>query len=81
MRYERQRKDSVTATYTPLNDGTIEVRNACYTHRGFFHESVGVARVTKVPAALEVRFAPRWLPWIPFVWADYWVVGLNPSYT
>ena len=29
---------------------------------------------------LEVRFAPDWLAWAPMVWADYWVVELDPDY-
>jgi apolipoprotein D and lipocalin family protein len=27
-----------------------------------------------------VRFAPGWLGWLPMVWADYWVVDLDPDY-
>jgi apolipoprotein D and lipocalin family protein len=27
-----------------------------------------------------VRFAPRWLAWLPMVWADYWVIELDPDY-
>jgi apolipoprotein D and lipocalin family protein len=27
-----------------------------------------------------VRFAPEWLGWLPMVWADYWVVDLDPDY-
>jgi apolipoprotein D and lipocalin family protein len=29
---------------------------------------------------LEVRFAPKWLSWLPLVWADYWVVALGDDY-
>ena len=32
------------------------------------------------PAKLEVRFAPRWLSALPFVWADYWVIALDDDY-
>ena len=32
------------------------------------------------PGRLEVRFAPDWLSWLPMVWADYWVVDLDPGY-
>ena len=32
------------------------------------------------PGALEVRFAPQWLSWVPWTWADYWVIDLDPSY-
>jgi apolipoprotein D and lipocalin family protein len=27
-----------------------------------------------------VRFAPRWLSFLPFVWGDYWVIDLDPDY-
>jgi apolipoprotein D and lipocalin family protein len=80
MYYEKQCADSVTATYSLLQDGTIEVRNSCRTRRGFFDERLGVAKSTDIPGALKVRFSPRWLSWLPFVWADYWVVGLDLSY-
>jgi apolipoprotein D and lipocalin family protein len=30
--------------------------------------------------ALKVRFAPAWLGWLPWVWADYWVVEIDPGY-
>ncbi|GLQ45970.1 hypothetical protein GCM10007862_10210 [Dyella lipolytica] len=43
-------------------------------------ESIGVARPGKWQGALEVRFAPQWLAWLPMVWADYWVVDLDPNY-
>jgi apolipoprotein D and lipocalin family protein len=28
-----------------------------------------------------VRFAPRWLSFLPMVWGDYWVIDLDPAYT
>ena len=27
-----------------------------------------------------MRFAPRWLSWLPMVWGDYWVIALDPDY-
>ena len=43
--------------------------------------SVGVARpVPGQPGALKVRFAPAWLGWVPGIWADYWVIELDPDY-
>ena len=81
MFFQRQCVDRITATYTKLPDGNIEVRNACRTRNGAMDESVGVARpVEGSPGALQVRFAPRWLSWLPMVWADYWVVDLDPGY-
>lgn len=81
MFFQRHCVDRITATYTPRPDGTIEVRNACRTRDGKVDESVGSARpVAGKPGQLEVRFAPDWLSWLPMVWADYWVVELDPDY-
>lgn len=81
MFFQRNCVDQVTATYTARPDGTIEVRNACRTGSGSIAESVGAARrVEGAPGQLEVRFAPGWLSWLPMVWADYWVVDLDPQY-
>ena len=80
MFFQRQCVGDVTARYTSRPDGTLEVRNGCRTRRGGRDESVGAARRTAQPGALEVRFAPAWLAWAPAVWADYWVVELDPDY-
>lgn len=39
----------------------------------------GLARIV-APAKLQVRFAPSWLGFLPFVWGDYWVIDLAPDY-
>jgi apolipoprotein D and lipocalin family protein len=80
MFFQRKCTGDITARYTPLPDGTLEVRNACRTKDGGHDESVGAARPGKQPGALQVRFAPAWLGWVPGVWADYWVVDLDPDY-
>jgi apolipoprotein D and lipocalin family protein len=81
MFFQRQCVDTITATYTQQPDGRIGVRNACRTRSGAMDAAVGVARpVAGSPGALEVRFAPDWLAWLPLVWADYWVVDLDPDY-
>jgi apolipoprotein D and lipocalin family protein len=81
MFFQRQCVGDITATYTRQPDGRIEVRNACRTTSGERDESVGVARaVPGTPGALKVRFAPAWLGWVPGIWADYWVVDLDPAY-
>ena len=78
--FQRQCLDTITATYTPREDGTIHVRNACRTAKGM-DASDGVARrVDASSGALKVRFAPGWLAWLPMVWADYWVIELDPDY-
>ncbi|WEN16799.1 lipocalin family protein [Rhodanobacter sp. AS-Z3] len=81
MFFQRQCVDQITATYTANPDGTIGVHNACRTNDGKMDASDGVAkRVQGQRGALKVRFAPRVLAWLPWVWADYWVVELDPDY-
>ena len=81
MFFQRKCVDRITATYTANADGTIGVHNACRVKDGSMDASDGVARkVAGKPAALQVRFAPAWLSWLPMVWADYWVVDLDANY-
>jgi apolipoprotein D and lipocalin family protein len=80
MFFERKCLEAVTATYTPMPDGTIHVRNACETRDG--RQTVdGVAKIVEGrPAAFKVRFAPAWLGWLPRAWAHYWVIDVAPDY-
>ena len=81
MFFQRKCVANITATYTPRADGTVGVRNACDEKDGTRSVSEGTARpVAGHPGRLAVRFAPRWLAWAPMVWADYWVVDLDPEY-
>ncbi len=84
-RFESRCGASVTAEYTPLDDGSIEVRNRCVLQDGKISEATGAARVVPVPGQpgagrLEVRFAPAWLGWLPAVWGDYWILKLDRDY-
>jgi len=79
MFFQRKCIGDTTATNTSRADGSIEVRNACRTDDGMI-ESTGAARRAGDGGSLEVRFAPGWLGWVPMVWADYWVVDLDPDY-
>lgn len=75
---------NVTATYTLLDDGTVKVVNRCRTAEGEWKEAEGKARKQDPdgsPAKLEVRFAPAFLSFLPFVWGDYWVIDLAPDYS
>lgn len=81
MYFERKCVRDITATYTPRDDGTITVRNACVKADGEAVVSEGVARKAgSDPAKLLVRFAPGWLSALPFVWADYWVIAVDEDY-
>ena len=81
MFFQRQCVDMITATYSKNSDGTLFVHNACRKKDGRIDVSDGIAKpVMGQPGALKVRFAPAWLAWLPWVWADYWVVDLDPSY-
>lgn len=69
----------VATTYTPRPDGLIDVVNTCPVRdNGAAPETAeGLARQTDVPARLQVRFAPAW---VPFAWADYTVLWTDPDY-
>ena len=81
MYFQRQCRSEITAQYTLREDGLVGVRNRCKTDDGTHDVVDGVARVdARHPGRLEVRFAPDWLSWVPMVWADYWVIALDPGY-
>jgi apolipoprotein D and lipocalin family protein len=81
MFFQRKCVANITAIYTPRPEGTVGVRNACDDEDGKRMVSEGTARpVPGHPGRLQVRFAPDWLAWVPMVWADYWVVDLDPDY-
>ena len=79
--FQRRCAGDITASYALHADGAIGVRNACRTHEGEQAVAEGVARtVAGHPGRLQVRFVPKWLSWVPLVWADYWVIALDPEY-
>jgi apolipoprotein D and lipocalin family protein len=82
-RFQKQCAGDVSATYTPQDDQTIRVDNKCRLADGKYDEAIGVARQkdrTEANTKLKVRFAPPWMSWLPFVWADYWVIVLDADY-
>lgn len=70
------------AVYSLKPDSTIQVLNSCTLENKQVSTAEGNAR--QIGAAdspkLKVRFAPAWLSFLPFVWGDYWVIDLDPSY-
>ncbi len=80
-RYEDVCAGQPSATYTP-RDGEIEVVNRCRTQAGRERVAHGVTHVVAGSggARLRVSFAPRWLHWLPAVWADYWILHVDDAY-
>ena len=70
------------ADYSLRNDGRLEVVNQCRLANGEWEKATGQARQIDgaQSARLQVRFAPAWLSFLPFVWGDYWVVDLDERY-
>lgn len=74
----------VTATYTPREDGRLKVVNECRTADGKRNSVEGEARLATDdgPASkLKVRFAPRFLSFLGFVWGNYWILDLADDYS
>jgi len=82
-RFQRQCTGDVRASYTLRPDGQIDVVNRCRTGDDSTTEARGVARRVdeRTSATLKVRFAPAALSFLPFVWGDYWILGLADDYT
>ncbi|MDB5816863.1 MAG: hypothetical protein JWQ11_503, partial [Rhizobacter sp.] len=79
--HEDKCASDVTALYVLDNEG-FAVTNRCLREDGTEVEADGRAR--RVPGAtsskLEVTFAPTYLRFLPFVWADYWVLHVDEGY-
>ncbi|MEE4296636.1 MAG: lipocalin family protein [Wenzhouxiangella sp.] len=81
--FQRRCVSDTTATYGLREDGRIDVLNRCREDDGSWATAEGIARKQDPDgpdAKLEVRFAPRWLGWLPFVWGDYRVIALDDAY-
>lgn len=82
-RFQRQCDSDVSAYYQLREDGRIDVTNRCRRADGSFAQAKGVARRARadgLEAALEVRFAPAWLSFLPLVWGDYRILALGADY-
>lgn len=82
-RFQKKCAGDVRARYARRSDGRIDVVNRCRTKDAGVTEARGVARVvdTRTNARLKVRFAPAALSFLPFVWGDYWILGLAEDYS
>lgn len=81
-RFQRACVGDVRASYAWRDDGRIDVINRCATADGV-DEARGLAKVAdrSTSAKLKVRFAPAVLSLLPFVWGDYWILGLSSDYS
>jgi apolipoprotein D and lipocalin family protein len=81
--FQRSCVGDVRASYARRSDGRIDVVNRCRAEDGAVKEARGVARVVDpgTRAKLKVRFAPAALSFLPFVWGDYWILGLAGDYS
>lgn len=71
-----------SASWTPLPGGVLRVVNRCRGHDGSLREVEGVARVQPDSgnARLEVSLWPQWLRWLPFAWAQHWILFVDGDY-
>jgi len=82
--FQKKCSGDVSATYTLLDDGTIQVINRCRKEDGRITEAEGRAKradKNEPNTKLKVRFAPRVLSFLPFVWGNYWIIDLAPDYS
>lgn len=84
-RFQKDCTGEVQADYKPGPDDTISVTNQCRAEDGSTKIAEGVGRLSKAAdpldsAKLEVRFAPKWVSWLPMVWGDYWIMKIEGDY-
>jgi apolipoprotein D and lipocalin family protein len=82
--FQKQCTGDVTARYTVLDNGTIEVVNTCLKVSGQIEKAEGMAKQADKNGPntkLRVRFAPKILSFLPFVWGDYWIIDLADDYS
>jgi apolipoprotein D and lipocalin family protein len=81
-RFQKQCIGNTSATYVLKGDGRLEIKNECLKNDGKMDRTTGVAKVVDKTsnAKLKVRFAPKALSFLTFVWGDYWILDLDPDY-
>jgi len=81
-RFQKQCVANTTANYTLKPNGKFEVLNKCRLEDKSVDaaEAEGKIGDKKNNSKLKVRFAPGFVSWLPFVWANYWVIDLDPNY-
>jgi len=81
MSHEPDECTDVSANYSVLENGNIQVHNRC-RYNGSVEDATGEATVVDNDSArLEVSFLPKGLRWLPFARGDYWVMQIAPDYS
>lgn len=80
--FQRKCASNTFARYSTQADGTVRVDNRCRQEDGEIIDAIGQARQlgNATSSKLEVRFAPAWLSFLPFVWGNYWVIDIDTDY-
>ena len=80
--FQRKCASNTVAQYSTQADGTVRVFNSCKQEDGKVIDALGQARQIGKDTSpkLEVRFAPAWLSFLPFVWGNYWVIDIDADY-
>ncbi len=82
-KFQKDCVGNTTATYTLKGDGKLEVLNSCLEKDGTTKAAKAAGKIEdkQTNAKLKVRFAPGFTSFLPFVWADYWVIDLADDYS
>lgn len=82
-KFQKDCVGNTTATYTLKGDGKLEVLNRCLEKDGTTKAAKAAGKVNdkQTNAKLKVRFAPGFISFLPFVWANYWVIDLAEDYS
>ncbi|NOT49056.1 MAG: lipocalin family protein [Acidobacteria bacterium] len=81
-KFQKQCVGNTTATYSQKANGKLEVLNECLKKDGTTDAAKADGKIADKAsnAKLKVRFAPGFLSFLPFVWADYWIIDLDRDY-
>ncbi|WP_119155695.1 lipocalin family protein [Caldimonas tepidiphila] len=80
---ERGCSRDASTRYTLRGDDTLVVTNRCVQDDGSVEAVTGIAQQPDpaAPGKLKLSFAPDMLRWLPFTWADYWVLHVDDDYS
>lgn len=82
LKWEDDKAQDITATYSFSDDGSVIVDNRCINADGKPIQAVGKATPSdSTNAKLSVTFLPVGLRWLPFTKGDYWILKVDPAYT